>query len=60
MSSILHWSILYCVFNVINVLVFAVSFEGVRIKTRFMKNELPVFFIRKFDYASFSYVTIPL
>ena len=38
--------------------------EGVRIKTGlshlFMKNELRVFFIRKPDYASFSYVTIPL
>ena len=38
--------------------------EGVRIKTRlshiFMKNELQVFFIRKPDYASFDYVTIPL
>ena len=36
----------------------------VRIKTRishiFMKNELRVFFIRKADYPSFAYVTIPL
>ena len=38
--------------------------KGLRKKTGlsniFMKNELRVFFIRKSDYASFGYVTIPL
>ena len=39
-------------------------YEVVRIKTRlshiFMKNKFRVFFIRKTDYTSFGYVTIPL
>ena len=41
----------------------SIIIEGVRIKTRlshiFMKNELRVYFIKKPDYASFVYVTIP-